>query len=81
MTAKGGEYYLNTAIRINNEVLKASDNQWDNFLLFLYEEEIFLWKKAEDALIAKKFNKTLRISEKEWLSFLKEVIMPLTKEY
>ena len=32
-------------------------------------------------LIAKKFNKTLRIPEKEWPSFLKEVIMPLTKEY
>ena len=81
VTVKDNEYFLNTGIRINNEVLKASDNQWDNYLLFLYDQEIFLWKKAEDALIAKKFNKTLRISPKEWPSFLKEVIMPLTKEY
>ncbi|KAA9041959.1 DEAD/DEAH box helicase [Ginsengibacter hankyongi] len=81
VAVKDDEYFLNAAIRINNETLKASDNQWDNFLLFLYDQEIFLWKKAEDALIAKKFNKTLHISENEWPSFLKEVIMPLTKEY
>lgn len=81
VTIKDDEYILNSRILIDNELLKASDNQWDNFLLFLYDGEIFLWKKAEDALIAKKFNKTLRIPANEWPSFLKEVIMPLTKEY
>ena len=81
VTTKGDQYVLNSGIIINDELLKPSDNQWDNILLFLYDEEIFLWKKAEDALIAKKFNKPLNISANEWPTFLKEVVMPLTKEY
>ncbi len=81
VTTKGVQYVLESGILINDELLKPSDNQWDNILLFLYDEEIFLWRKAEDALIAKKFNKALNISAKEWPSFLKEVVMPLTKEY
>ncbi|HEY5408728.1 MAG TPA: SNF2-related protein, partial [Ginsengibacter sp.] len=81
VTIKGDQFVLNSSIVINDELLKPGDNQWDNILLFLYDEEIFLWKKAEDALIAKKFNKALSISTKEWPSFLKEAVMPLTKEY
>ncbi|MGH2648226.1 MAG: SNF2-related protein [Ginsengibacter sp.] len=81
IAAKNDEYVFNSRILINNELLKTNDNQWNNFLLFLYDEEIFLWKKAEDAFIAKKFNKALHIPAKEWPSFLKEIVMPLTKEY
>lgn len=81
VTVKNDEYFLDSKIRVNDDVLKASDNQCNNFLLFLYDKEIFLWKRAEDALIAKKFNKTLSISAKEWPSFLKDVVMPLAKEY
>jgi superfamily II DNA or RNA helicase len=81
VSTKDGEYILSSGIVINDELLQAGDSEWDNFLLFLYDEEIFLWKNAEDALIAKKFNKALHIPAKEWPSFLKEVIMPLTKEY
>ena len=32
-------------------------------------------------LIAEKFSNTLNIPEKEWPSFLKEIVLPLTKEY
>ena len=81
VTIKGEQYVLKSSILINEELLAPGDNQWDNVLLFLYDGEIFLWKKAEDGLIAKKFNKPLSISGKEWPSFLKEVVMPLTKEY
>ena len=81
VTIKNDDYVLESTVIINNELLKTTDNQWDNFLLFLYDEEIFLWKKMEDALIAKKFKKALYIPKKEWPSFLREVIMPLTKEY
>ncbi len=81
ISCKDDEYFVESFIVIDNEQLRLSDNAWNNFLLFLHDKEIFLWQKAEDSLVAKKFNNTLRISKNEWPSFLKEVIMPLTKEY
>ena len=69
VTTKGDEYILNARILINDELLKPSDNQWDNILLFLYDEEIFIWKRAEDALIAEKFNKTLKFQRMNGLLF------------
>ena len=54
VSIKDDEYLLNSRVLINDERLKLSDNQWNNFLLFLYDEEIFLWKKAEDALDCQK---------------------------
>ena len=78
---KGNEYVMESSIVIDNEQLKVSDNQWNNYLLFLYNQELYLWKKAEDALVAQKFSNTLNIPREKWPSFLKEVVMPLTKEY
>jgi SNF2 family DNA or RNA helicase len=81
VTVKDEYYLFNCRILINNELLKVSSNQWESYLLFLYDEEIFLWKRSEDALVAQKFHKTLQITRKEWPSLLREVIMPLTGEY
>lgn len=74
-------FVLESSIIIENEELKISDNQWSNYLLFLYDKELFLWERAEDALVANKFGNSLIISKGKWPLFLKEVIMPLTNEY
>lgn len=68
-------------VSMDNKQLRLSDNQWSSFLLFFHDEEMMLWKRPEDALVAWKFSKSLRIPEKEWPGFLKEVILPLTREY
>ena len=75
------EYILESFVLINNEVLKVSDNQWNSSLLFLYDETLYLWEKADDTLVAEKFSKSLHIPFEKWPSFLKEVVMPLTNEY
>jgi SNF2 family DNA or RNA helicase len=74
-------YKVNSFVVVDNQKLKLSDNQWKIFLLFLHDDEIFIWKRPEDALVARKFNNQLNIPFEKWPSFLKEVIMPLTKEY
>lgn len=81
VAAKENGYVLSSSISVENEKLKISDNQWNNYLLFLYDEEIFLWNKTEDALIAKKFHSPLKVPTEEWPAFLKDVVLPLTKEY
>jgi len=74
-------YGLQSKILLDNDAVDLNDNPFDSTLLFLYDEEIHLWKNLEDALIAKKFNKPLRIPKDEWVTFLKEVVMPLTRHY
>jgi superfamily II DNA or RNA helicase len=78
---KEDEYVMESAVFIGIEKFKLSDNQWNSFLLLFYGNEIFLWKRAEDVLVANKFNVPLRIPKNKWPSFLKDVVMPLTKEY
>ncbi|MEP6948751.1 MAG: SNF2-related protein [Ginsengibacter sp.] len=77
----GNEYILESFVLINNEVLKVSDNQWNSSLLFLYDEAVYSWGKAEDILVAEKFSKSLHVPLEKWPSFLKDVVMPLTIEY
>jgi superfamily II DNA or RNA helicase len=74
-------YGLESRILLDNEVVNLDKNPFESTLLFLYDEEIYLWKNLEDAFIAKKFNKPLRIPKDEWIPFLKGVVMPLTKQY
>ena len=78
---EGNEYLLESFIVLDNEELKISDNEWNSSLLLLYKEDIFLWSRAEDALVAEKFLKTLRIPAEKWPSFLTQVVMPLTNDY
>ena len=51
--------------------LKVSDNQWNSNLLFLYDETCIYGRKPEDALIAEKFSKPLRVPAEKWPSFFK----------
>ncbi len=81
VAVKENEYVLSSTISGGSEKLKISENQWNNYLLLLYDREVFLWDKTEDALIAKKFNTPLHIPMEEWPALLKEVVMPLTKDY
>ncbi len=74
-------YITESFVIADDEELKISDNQWKSSLLFLYEGDISLWGKPEDALIAEKFQKKLHIPAEKWPSFLKEVVMPLTNDY
>jgi non-specific serine/threonine protein kinase len=81
IVAQKDEYLVESSIIINGDQLRLSDNEWNNILLFLNNNEIFLWVRPEDALLAKKFHSTLRIGKNKWPAFLKEMIVPLAKEY
>ena len=78
---KGDEYVIESSVVIDNEALKVSDNQWNNYLLFLYSGEMYLWQRGDDALVAHKFSNPLYVDREKWPPFLKDVIMPLTKDY
>ncbi|MEO6219803.1 MAG: SNF2-related protein [Ginsengibacter sp.] len=81
VSEKGGSYKLECFIIIENEILKASDNQWTSPLMFFHDKEFFLWNTPEEGLVAEKFKNALQISSGEWPSFLKDGIMPLTQGF
>jgi len=75
-----GGYLFHSKVYSNDQLIEPHEMQWDNFLLFVCAEELFLWEKPEDAFIARKF-KRLKVPSAEWPVFLKDVVMPLTREY
>lgn len=81
VSEKDDQYTVEGMIMVDNQLLKLADNQWQSFLLFLNDGEMFLWNKPEDALVARKFQAKLLIPKSKWPSFLSDVIMPLTRDY
>ncbi|MEO7961742.1 MAG: SNF2-related protein [Ginsengibacter sp.] len=66
---------------IENQKIPARENQWESNLIFLYDDEMFLWSNPEEALVVEKFRNPLRIPKTQWPAFLAEVIMPLNKNF
>ncbi len=80
-SSSGANYAFDSSVKLDTNEINVSDNEWKSLLLFLYGNEIFLWNKAEDVLVAQKFTNALQVPAGEWPSFLKEVVMPLSKDY
>ena len=75
------ECLLESFILVNNELVSVSDNRWNSYLLFLHDDVLYNWAKSDDSLVAEKFSNSLCIPIEKWPAFLKEVVLPLTKEY
>jgi non-specific serine/threonine protein kinase len=70
-------------IKLNGETIPFSKNECNSSLVFLYENILYLWKKAEDVLQAGKFLKqgNIKLNKSNWAEKMMQVILPLTKEY
>ncbi|MEP7251226.1 MAG: SNF2-related protein [Ginsengibacter sp.] len=81
VSTEGSNYKLECFVQIENEVLKASENEWDSSLLFLHDREFYLWSSAEESLVIEKFKNPLQVPSQEWPVFLKDIVMPLTQHF
>ena len=70
-------------VKLNGETIPFSKNECDSSLVFLYDNILYLWQKAEDVLQAEKFIKqgNIQLSKTNWADKMQKVILPLTKEY
>lgn len=70
-------------VKLNGETIPVSDNECGSSLVFLYDEILYLWQKAEDVLQAEKFIKrgNIQLTKSNWAEKMQKVILPLTKEY
>ncbi len=75
------EILMESFAKLEQETLELFENEWQSNLLFLHDETLFLWKKSEEVLISEKFRNPLHIPKNEWPSLLKDMVLPLSKDY
>src|SRR5690606_34198598 len=70
-------------VKLNGQNVPVTDNQVETSLVFLYNDNLYLWQKTEDVNLVDKFITKGKLSFKkdEWLEQLRKFILPLTKDY
>ncbi len=81
--AKNNHFEIACTVKIKGDAIPFTDNECNSSLVFLSDEVMYLWQKAEDVLQAEKFLKegNIKLSKENWAEKMQKVILPLTKEY
>ena len=81
--ASNGHFEVACTVKLLGDTIPFTDNECNSSLVYLHEDVLYLWQKAEDVLQAEKFLKegNIQLSKDNWADKMKKVIMPLTKEY
>lgn len=70
-------------VDIEGELVNVTENEWDSALVFLHKGMLHLFENPQDALHVELFrnNGRLRIPVAEWGAYLKDYLLPLSKQY
>ncbi|UYQ92754.1 SNF2 family helicase [Chitinophaga horti] len=70
-------------VDIDENLVNVADNQWASPLIFLYNNTIHLFRQPLDALQVEQYQQhgILRIVNEEWPGYLRDYLMPLSKNY
>jgi len=81
--AKGDCFEITCIIKLMGNNILFTENACASSLLYLNDDVLYLWQKAEDVLQAEKFLKegNIQLSKENWADKMKKLIMPLTKDY
>lgn len=69
--------------KINGNAYTINEEGGDSPALVVHQDELFLWSKPEDVLEVERFRKrgATHLNKENWAATMKDVIMPLTREY
>lgn len=83
VVAKEDSFELYCYTQIDGQLVPLNNNEWNSLLIFLYNDRMYLWQKPEDVHVAEKYfnKKPLVISKDNWNDQLKNLVLPLAKEY
>ncbi|MFL9481595.1 SNF2-related protein [Chitinophagaceae bacterium LWZ2-11] len=78
-----GKYDVECIVKLPLNELNVSENECESPVVFQYNNQFFIWERAEDIMIVDKFLPTgkMIIDEENWGQYLQELILPLSKEY
>ncbi|HLI92788.1 MAG TPA: SNF2-related protein, partial [Puia sp.] len=76
-------YELSCFVKINGQAVDIAKNESSSPVIFLYNNNGYLWNRPEDVLLVEKFaGKEPRvIGRGEWPERMKDLILPLTRDY
>jgi hypothetical protein len=76
-------YEIGCYVKINGQAVEITQNECSSSLVFFYHCNLYLWNKAEDAILIEKFSRKgkLVVSKADWQEQLNSFVLPLTKEY
>lgn len=79
----GPGYELSCFVKINGQAVDIAKNESSSPVIFLYNNNGYLWNRPEDVLLVEKFaGKEKRlISREDWPARMKDLVLPLTREY
>ncbi len=74
---------LTCFVSIEGELINVSANEWDSPLLFLHNNVMHVFENPQDALHVELFrqNGLVRIPSADWPVYLKDYLLPLSKQY
>ncbi|GAC1584541.1 MAG: DEAD/DEAH box helicase [Ginsengibacter sp.] len=82
VTKANGGYTFSCFVKIDYQLLSIDQNEWNSPILFLYNHQFYQWEKPEDILLVEKFkNRQLHFETSSWPQQLRDLILPLTKDY
>ena len=77
------QYEMQCWVKLSGQPVEITENAIESSLLFLYNDNLYLWDKQEDVNLVDKFSEKgkITISRTEWPQQLRKFLMPLTKDY
>lgn len=79
----GDAFEITCKIKIDDEILDASQNEWGTPLLFLHDNVLHAWDKPDDVLLVEKHLKkgVVKIDAKRWPEYAEKNVAKLAADY
>jgi non-specific serine/threonine protein kinase len=79
----GSSYEMEAWVRLSGQNVPVTNNQVESSLLFMYNDNLYMWQKTEDVNLVDRFisKGKLTFSSSEWPEQLRKFVLPLTKDY
>jgi superfamily II DNA or RNA helicase len=79
----GNNYEMEAWVRVSGQNVPVINNEVESSLLFMYNDNVYLWQKTENVNLVDKFisKGKLTFSSSDWPEQLRNFVLPLTKDY
>ncbi|MEO8582693.1 MAG: SNF2-related protein [Flavitalea sp.] len=83
LTKNNNGYEMECWVKLNGQHVPVTSNAVDTSLLFVHNDNIYLWQKPDDVNLIDRFlsKGKLTFTEEEWPDELRKFVIPLTKDY
>jgi non-specific serine/threonine protein kinase len=83
VTQNENKYEMEAWVKVSGHHVPVTANESESSLLFVYNDNLYLWQKTEDVNLVDRFlsKGKLVFSKDEWPEQLRKFILPLTKDY